>query len=441
MRRLLVPLRLRRKHYKTILTHNSTCRYCTAPKERIITYHPTWLPEAPFKLAQEVREILGHLKEFLLIHQFDPLECFGYDPNALPVPSIKEKETEENPENDGDDESDTDSIAEELKKINDPVEDPLKVIHKFEMALDKFGPWCADRSLILLFQLVDRLKVRTPYERHYLLLGAVYTRLLMVQATFRQAFSCVTPLEALELYSTSKLRAVLQILRRFDLTQTPEAMARTRRRQQSGTDDSENESENDDIGGTSKADNKLNVSNNNTGGGRRRRNRGRNIHRDINSSTITPICQVIKIEDVTEVSVIEKQDASSGKQNDIEKATDITEIPVNGTVANENEGTVAVKKGEPVEGQEEAPKCDKRRRQRFRKKHYATKRIDVVNTPECGTEASEDKNDENNATTETPGPYRRGRGAYNRPRYHNRGEENTLCGLILLKDRFDARLL
>jgi hypothetical protein len=60
--------------------------------------------------------------------------------------------------------------------------------------------------------------VRTPYERHYLLLGAVHTRFVFLQAAFQLVFTKLEPLEVLENYSTPKLRTLLQILRRFDLT-------------------------------------------------------------------------------------------------------------------------------------------------------------------------------------------------------------------------------
>lgn len=67
-----------------------------------------------------------------------------------------------------------------------------------------------------------RFKVRTPYERHYLLLGAVHTQFVLLQSKFNRAFKGIHPLEVLEKYSTTKLRAILQILRRFDLTRPVE---------------------------------------------------------------------------------------------------------------------------------------------------------------------------------------------------------------------------
>jgi len=70
--------------------------------------------------------------------------------------------------------------------------------------------------------------VRTPYERHYLLLGALHTRLVFLQAAFHSVFSKLEPLEVLENYTTPKLRTVLQILRRFDLTRPIEPLKPTK---------------------------------------------------------------------------------------------------------------------------------------------------------------------------------------------------------------------
>lgn len=113
------------------------------------------MEETPLKLSLELTKTLSSLKHFLETHVFDPVAAFGYDPNAprlveeeLQVEVITEEVCDE-----------TDSIAEELKKISHPNREPLKIIRQFELVLEKFGPWCADRSLILLLQLVDRLKV------------------------------------------------------------------------------------------------------------------------------------------------------------------------------------------------------------------------------------------------------------------------------------------
>jgi hypothetical protein len=123
-------------------------RYSVVPKERIIPLNPTFLQELPFKFSQELVAALGSLKMFLQNHGFDPVAAFGYDPNACAVAL---------PSSDNNDE--TDSIAEELKKINHPTDEPLQLIRQFESVLENFGPWCAGRSLILLLKMVDRLKV------------------------------------------------------------------------------------------------------------------------------------------------------------------------------------------------------------------------------------------------------------------------------------------
>lgn len=51
-----------------------------------------------------------------------------------------------------------------------------------------------------------------------MLLGALQTRLIVLQSAFYKAFKNLDPLQVLETFSTPKLRSMLDILRRFDLT-------------------------------------------------------------------------------------------------------------------------------------------------------------------------------------------------------------------------------
>jgi len=43
------------------------------------------------------------------------------------------------------------------------------------------GPWCADRAALVLLIQLEKLKVKTPYERHFLLLCVVSTVMVQVR--------------------------------------------------------------------------------------------------------------------------------------------------------------------------------------------------------------------------------------------------------------------
>ena len=47
----------------------------------------------------------------------------------------------------------------------------------FELA----GPWCADRAALVLLVHLEKLKVKTPYERHFLLLCMVSSVMVKIR--------------------------------------------------------------------------------------------------------------------------------------------------------------------------------------------------------------------------------------------------------------------
>jgi len=61
-------------------------------------------------------------------------------------------------------------LREELKKIPCPKNEPLQMISEFLDVLKTIGPYCADKVALTLLYRVEKLKVKTPYERHYALL-------------------------------------------------------------------------------------------------------------------------------------------------------------------------------------------------------------------------------------------------------------------------------
>ena len=78
------------------------------------------------------------------------------------------------------------------------------------------GPWCADRAAVNLYHRIEKQKIKTPHERHYLLLCLVNTALLEIHAVCEQTFKKFTNhKELVENYSSPKVLRLLEILRLF----------------------------------------------------------------------------------------------------------------------------------------------------------------------------------------------------------------------------------
>ncbi|ODN02294.1 Endoribonuclease Dcr-1 [Orchesella cincta] len=391
-------------------------RYSTTPKERIVQFTPGYLEDVAERLTLRIKEIIEPVKDFLERHTFDALASYGFD-NGVSTAALEDNE-------------ESDSLIQELRKIPHPKTEPLQVLEQFLQVLNTFGPWCAYRSLILLIHLVEKLKVRTPYERHYLLLGALHTRFAVVQKTLLSEFTKYEPIEALERFSTPKLRAVLDVLRRFDLTHPVEPIRP--KRQEEKVDDDEDGDESFDHGdslGTEEekrsmksGKQKKNVkfdNKNKRGGGRggRRRQPGKRIDENQQQeqnkeSSEIPLKEVENgekeiIKDIVEVEVIQTEDAKVIEEIKVveekkepttdENACDSIIPPPPVKVENEQEAPAPI---EPNTNTDQNPKKTHRRRPtghrgRFTKKTKIFQRVD----------------------------------------------ESSLCAIIFVENRFDARLL
>lgn len=93
------------------------------------------------ELYNMLESLVLHAVEFLHDHRYDPTEIYN------------------------------DEFSEDIQKIPDPREKPLEMMRDFLHILETLGPWCADRAALALLILTEKLKVKTPYERHYLLLN------------------------------------------------------------------------------------------------------------------------------------------------------------------------------------------------------------------------------------------------------------------------------
>lgn len=157
-------------------------RYCTKPTELIVQS----LPPNDCDVSAILRNLILTKKHFLLEHRYDPFEIYS------------------------------DEFEDELKAIPDPKKEPIDCLDQFLCVLDEFGPWCADRAALNLIAQIEKSKIKTPYERHYLLLCLVSTTLIQIRAFCEQTFQrFASEKECIETYSSPKALRLLNILRQF----------------------------------------------------------------------------------------------------------------------------------------------------------------------------------------------------------------------------------
>ncbi|XP_055587591.1 endoribonuclease Dcr-1 isoform X2 [Uranotaenia lowii] len=158
-------------------------RYCTKPKEIILQCAPS----KPSELIQHLKQLVLTQISFIKDHRYDPSEIY-----------------------------EDDEFLEELKNIPDPKTDPLKYLGNFLAVLDEMGPWCADRAALALIIQIEKQKIKTPYERHFLLLCLVSTVLVQIRSFCDNIFQkYATEKEKIEAHSSPKVLRILELFRLF----------------------------------------------------------------------------------------------------------------------------------------------------------------------------------------------------------------------------------
>nr|CAD7269744.1 unnamed protein product [Timema shepardi] len=77
-----------------------------------------------------------------------------------------------------------DEFLEELQGIPDPKIDPQSILSDFLDVLHTLGAWCADKAALALLIHLEKLKVKIPYERHFLLLCMVSSVMIRIRCVF-----------------------------------------------------------------------------------------------------------------------------------------------------------------------------------------------------------------------------------------------------------------
>ncbi|XP_018346016.1 PREDICTED: endoribonuclease Dcr-1 [Trachymyrmex septentrionalis] len=168
----------------------SIIRYSPKPREYVVEYDKGEKKD----LYNTLKSCVSHAIEFLRDHRYDPMEIY------------------------------TEEFYEDIQKIPDPIQKPFEMMQDFLHILETLGPWCADRAALTLLFLTEKLKIKTPYERHYLLLNMITSVFIKIRALCDNEFQHLSEKERIYQYSTPKVHRLLQILKIYTPFYTKETI-------------------------------------------------------------------------------------------------------------------------------------------------------------------------------------------------------------------------
>ncbi|KAL5284380.1 DICER1 family protein [Megaselia abdita] len=157
-------------------------KFCSRPTEFILQCAPPQRTE----LIAILENLVASRKEFLKDHRYDPSEIYQGD-----------------------------EFLEEIKSIPDPTKEPLEFLDNYISTLHEMGPWCADRAAFMMLNQIEKRKIKTPYERHFLLYETVKTCLVLTRCHCESSFSNCSEMEKIEKFSTPKVLRLIETLRLF----------------------------------------------------------------------------------------------------------------------------------------------------------------------------------------------------------------------------------
>ncbi|XP_050060173.1 endoribonuclease Dcr-1 [Aphis gossypii] len=161
----------------------SILRHCCKPKEVFIEC----AVQTEYVINSTIKSMVQSLTEFLNDHNYEPAIIY----------------------------SDDEEYGEELKQISHPKNEPLQMIADFLDVLKTMGPYCADKAALTLLYMVEKLKVKTKYERHYILLCIVSTLLIQIRATFDDIFYNYSNIDKILKFSSPRVLRIIDTLKQF----------------------------------------------------------------------------------------------------------------------------------------------------------------------------------------------------------------------------------
>ena len=153
----------------------SLLRFMVDPVTSVVKYKA---PQDPEEVQNIVESLVLKCREVLEDHRYSLLDIYGEEFSDL------------------------------ISDIPDPKTLPLRLLDDFLLTLRTYGVWCADRAALVLTVKIEKLKTKEKYERHYLILGYLYTEMLRIRRVFEEAFGTMPEREKQITYSTPKVRLV-----------------------------------------------------------------------------------------------------------------------------------------------------------------------------------------------------------------------------------------
>ncbi|KAF2366634.1 Ribonuclease III domain [Trinorchestia longiramus] len=142
-------------------------------------------PVVADSVEAEVRLLLAQARSFLDNHRYDPVEVYGEE------------------------------YREFCTGVPDPKKQPLSIFDNLESVLNDLGLWCSDRAALYALVEIEKLKKKTAYDRHYLLLCMVFTVLTRIRIVIEDCFNEYSELDQILQFSSPKVLRLITILRRI----------------------------------------------------------------------------------------------------------------------------------------------------------------------------------------------------------------------------------
>ncbi|KAM3955211.1 LOW QUALITY PROTEIN: endoribonuclease Dcr-1 [Aphomia sociella] len=147
---------------------------------------PSDLPGPYVELEMFMRNTIDDAMAFLHEHRYDLTEIYGED------------------------------MHDDFKDIPDPGIVPKQLFRQFLYILDQLGPYSADIAAFSLLMKLETLCIKTPFERHFLLLRLCTTVFVKIRCHADHAFStCTSDWDKIKNFSTPKVLRLVEILEKF----------------------------------------------------------------------------------------------------------------------------------------------------------------------------------------------------------------------------------
>lgn len=165
---------------ETVSNVVSGLRYGSRPHEVILEYNPYSPSDIDTIIENEINNALDFLKD----HRYDPNEIY-------------------------------EGFIEELQDHPDPRIEPEEIFKELLDVLHTLGLWGTDRAAFVLLLQIEKLKVTTPFERHFLLLCMASSVLIKIRAIIDDFFKDIDEKDRIYKFSSPKVLRTFEVIKKF----------------------------------------------------------------------------------------------------------------------------------------------------------------------------------------------------------------------------------